>query len=237
MTIARWLNSHERICGRHESRLQLVQWSTEYAEGTASRDETLSRLEDLFLDGTVYHPELIHVESDQKVYNLMPLLSEILPQARFIWLVRSGYDVVSSLVGRGWYSQAPDSFQEHNVAWWWKNWRVEGDRTDPVLKDWSDMPQFEKCAWYWAHANATIESALEELRVEQVLRIRLEDIESDADRIATFCGVRPFGKKMPIANHAAHEKYDKAKWSEREKEAFERWCGPLMTRFYPTSAA
>ncbi|MEM9354948.1 MAG: hypothetical protein AAGB04_01930 [Pseudomonadota bacterium] len=233
MSFAHWLNSHERIRGRHESRLQLVQWSTEYAERRVNRDETLSRLKDLFLDGTVYNPDIIHVESDQKLYNLLPLLSEIFPRARFVWLVRSGYDVVSSLVGRGWYSQEPDSFQRNNVAWWWNNWRVQGDRTDPPASNWIEMTQFEKCAWYWAHANARIESTIGELRADHVLRTRLEDMEKDAERIAKFCGVGAFKTKVPISNPANHGKYDPAKWTEHEKEVFERWCGPLMRRLYP----
>lgn len=233
MSMAHWLNCHKQIRGRHESRLQLVQWSTEYAEHSAGRDETLSRLEELFLDGTVYDPNVIHIESDQKLYNLMPLLAELLPRARFIWLVRSGHDVVSSLVGRGWYSQEHDSFQRDNVSWWWNNWRVQGDRTDPPAPNWHNMAQFEKCAWYWGHVNSTIEAAIDELRDDRVFRTRLEDIKQDAVGIARFCGVVPFGKKMPILNSATHNKYDKSIWNEREKRAFEQWCGPMMRRLYP----
>lgn len=236
MSIARWLNRHKRIRGRHEPRLQLVQWSTEYAEGRVDKDETLSRLEDLFLDGTVYDPDVIYVESDQKLYNLMPLLAEILPRARFIWLVRSGYDVVASLVGRGWYAQELDYFQRNEVAWWWNNWRVQGDRTDPPAYDWANMTQFEKCAWYWAHSNAIIEAALKELRVDHTLQTRLEDIERDADTITRFCGVEPRGKRVPVSNAALHGKYDRTKWTELERNAFERWCGPLMRRLYPASS-
>lgn len=235
MTIAKWLNGHERIIGRHEARLQLVQWSTELAEGRVKQDETLSRLKDLYLDGTVYDPSRVHVESDQKLYNLLPLLAEVFPQARFIWLLRSGVDVVASLVGRGWYAEIPGSFQEQNFAWWWKNWRVRGDRTNPPAAGWADMGQFEKCAWYWAHVNATIESSLDKFPEERVLRIRLEDIERESDRIISFCGVESFRDAIPITNSAIYERYVRANWSKQDEEAFERWCSKLMSRLYPMS--
>ena len=232
-SIAQWLDGSDGVRGRHESRLQLVQWSTEYAEGTASREQTLKRLEDLFLDGTVYDPDIVHVESDQKFHNLLPLLAEILPQAKFIWLIRSGYAVVSSIVGRGWYSDQPSDFQNHHVDWWWENWRVQGSRTIPPADGWLDMNQFEKCAWYWGHTNRTIEVAVEDLPADKVMRLRLEDMKAEADRVASFCGVSNLGKKVPFANRASHSMYSSSVWSRDERHAFERWCGPLMARFYP----
>jgi len=232
-SIAQWLDCSDDVRGRHESRLQLVKWSTEYAEGVASREKTLARLEDLFLDGTVYDPDLVYVESDQKTYNLLPLLAEVLPQAKFVWLIRAGHAVVSSIVGRGWYARQPSNFQNHNVDWWWENWRVQGGRTNPPVEDWSLMTQFEKCAWYWSHANETIEAAVDELQPDKVLRIRLEDIGDETDRITSFCGVKRHSKRVPISNPARHSKHFHSNWSKDERIAFKRWCGPMMFRIYP----
>jgi hypothetical protein len=98
------------------------------------------------------------------------------------------------------------------------------------------MTQFEKCSWYWAHSNASIEAAVAEIQADHMLRTRLEDIDQDAGRIVKFCGVAPLGIRVPTFNHAIHGKYDRSKWTKHEKEAFERWCGPLMERLYPASS-
>jgi hypothetical protein len=113
----------------------------------------------------------------------IPFLVKLFPDARFIFLVRRGEDVVSSLMEG------------------WKNW--SGTGTDPwrfgrwhylVPPDWQawrDRPLQEICAYQWISSTMTAWEDLNRLRSGDFLLLRHEDLMTDPQagyrRIVDFC--------------------------------------------------
>ncbi|WP_114521941.1 DapH/DapD/GlmU-related protein [Altererythrobacter sp. ZODW24] len=232
-TLGNWCNRHPQINGQHEPRRQLIKWSTELDEGKIDKAEATALIRDLYLDGSVYDPAKIHLESDQKFYNLIPILQDALPNSKFIWLVRQSPKVVASVIGRGWYSQEAENFQESKNPWFREHWRVQGNLTSPAVEGFAAMSQFEKCAWYWAHVNRSIEAAFDGLPENRKLLVRLEDLSDQADDIISFAGAPPHSIPVTQENKAVHGRHKTEAWTSEEHQIHEKWCGEIMDRLYP----
>jgi omega-hydroxy-beta-dihydromenaquinone-9 sulfotransferase len=107
----------------------------------------------------------------------IPLLADVFPSARFVFLVRDGRAVAASLSRVDWW---PDSH-----VWWYGNtprrWADEG--RDP----------WEICARNWVEELHGIERGLEVVPPDAVLRLRYEDLVADPlpvlRRVTRFLGL------------------------------------------------
>ena len=231
-TIADLLNKHPRVVAKHEPRHQLIKLSADYAHGILSREEVKVRLERLFLDGSVFHPDRVHVESDLKYFNLLPVLNEIFPDARFIWLVRSGYEVVTSTHARSWFADGSHPVWPV-INWFFHKNRVRGDMTgDIAVPEWESMTPFQRNCWYWVYVNETIARDMEEIPESRRLFLRLEDIDNKVAELLTFLGVEATDLDVETSNQAFYVKQGPETWTQEQHEDFERLCGPLMKRLY-----
>lgn len=117
----------------------------------------------------------------------VPMLARLFPDARFVFLVRRGEDVVSSLM-EGWknWSGTPPG-----QAWRFTKWHY---LVPPGWRDWADRPLEEICAHQWRSSTTTAQSDLERWAPDRHLRLRHEDLIADPAegyrRIAEFCGLR-----------------------------------------------
>ena len=226
------LRQHEQIIAKHEPRNQLIKLSTDYAHGLVTREDAKARLERLFLDGSIYHPDRIYVESDQKYFNLIPLLQEVLPEARFIWLVRSADKVVASAYSRSWYADSSHPVW-HQIWWYYNKHRVAGDHAGAMpAADWAAMSPFERNCWYWAFVNETIEKDLAAIAPERHMLVRLEDLNTQVDAVLEFLGADAAALNVAKSNAAFYKKTEADAWEPEQVEAFERICGPVMKRLY-----
>ena len=231
-TIANLLNDHPDIIAKHEPRLSLVKLSTEYAHGILSRAQTKARLERMFLDGSVFHEDRVYVESDLKYFNLFPILSEIFPEARFVWLVRNGYDVVTSTYARSWFGDSSHPVW-NSVPWLFHKYRVQGDHSGDVTpEDWATMTPFQRNCWYWAYVNRTIERDMAEIPGDRTFLLRLEELGSVTDDLLSFLGFGHVDLEARQTNKAFYDKAGPDTWSNTQKADFERICGPMMKRLY-----
>lgn len=231
-TIANLLNKHPGIIALHEPRHQLIKLSTDYAHGLLPRDAVKARLERMFLDGSVYHGDRIYLESDQKYFNLFPILAEIFPQAKFIWLVRSAYDVVTSTHSRSWFADHTHPVFAQ-INWFYHRYRVEGDKSGDVsADDWAGMTWFQRNCWYWTYVNEKIEQDLAGIDASRKMFLRLEDLNGRVGEVLDFLGVGPADLNVEKTNEAFYTKQGPDTWSAEQKADFERFCGPLMKRLY-----
>jgi acetyltransferase-like isoleucine patch superfamily enzyme len=236
MTMVNLLGQCPRIDVRHEPRTQLIQWSTAYAHRDISRRELIERLAELYLDTSTY-PEGRHlVESDHKTFNLIPLLAEIMPNARFIWLNRAAHAVVASTVGRGWYAD-----DEHPVKaaipWYFHHFRVTGAGTREMSAEtWAALSTFEKNCWYWSYVNRVIAADIVDLAPERWMHLRLEELNDRHRDVQEFLGVDADASlRTTRSNKAFYSKALPSRWSPEDKVAYQRWCAPLMADLYPES--
>jgi acetyltransferase-like isoleucine patch superfamily enzyme len=234
-TIAAVLNQHPKVDAKHEAHLQLVKWSTDYAHGALSYDDMKRKLTQLLLQTSVYRDDTVYVFSDLKLFNLTPILREIIPSAKFVWMMRSASAVVASTVGRSWYA-GPSHPVWKNIDWYYHDNRIRGDLCGSVTAaEWATMTPFEKNCWYWTHVNEVIERDLNQVPESLRRTQRLEDFDASAAlALQTFIGVEPMNIAVTAANEARYDKH--AAWTKQEKASFDKICGPLMRRLYPGDA-
>ena len=132
-------------------------------------------------------------DSSNKLSWLIPELAQMLPNAKFVHLVRDGrkvagsffrkltdecYDDASTRILQAHYdnpAQTPAPPPEKK--YWWPVPRS----SDPLAKKFRGFDQFERICWHWAEVNRVIVAALSTLPKENHLFIRLEDLRGSAD--------------------------------------------------------
>ena len=232
-SIAKLLDQHPSIDSRHEPRHQLIKWSTDFAHGKITKTDLEKQLRQLFLDTSTYKRDVMRLESDQKYSTMIPILAEIFPDAKFVWLTRSASSVVASTVGRSWYSDNSHPVW-NRIPWYYHEYRLRGDRSGSVLcEDWSAMNSFEKNCWYWGYVNSKIERDFVGLDANRKFHLRLEEISTQTESLLEFLDVPSMKMAQKSSNPAFYPKFSEEDWSEEEREAYTKWCAPLMHRLYP----
>lgn len=156
--------------------------------GLADRAEALKTLTKTHVAATRYSTAALWGDSSNKLSWLIPELAELLPDARFVHLVRDGRKVASSyfhkLGGECYDDRSNEILQAHyddpahvpapppEKKYWWPVPR----RDDPMAQPFRAFGQFERIAWHWAEINGTILNGLSSLPSRQHLFVRLEDL-------------------------------------------------------------
>jgi hypothetical protein len=107
----------------------------------------------------------------------IPVLADVFPEARFVFLVRDGRAVAASLSRVDWW---PDSY-----VWWYggspRRWAAD------------DRDPWEICARNWVEELQQIESGLDGVPVTQVLRLSYEELvaapAATLQRVGGFVGL------------------------------------------------
>ncbi len=243
-TISSLLSQHSQLTCLHEPRLQLIRLSTEFAHGEKSYEQTKDELDSIYCNSSNY-PLGIYGESDQKLWNLIEIIAELMPSSRFIWLIRDGRDVVASTYARRWFDKdienregSPTSPNKFLCRWMY--YRIDGAKCGVFSQaEWDEMSVFEKNCWYWSYVNSSIEKQLQQLPGWRWYTIKLEEIEDKVSSLLNFLGVEfepltipKLNAFKPNVNWYKTQKhwYD---WEEREKLAFIKYCGKEMDKWYP----
>lgn len=237
MTIARTL-SHVKGCKAvHEPSPELILESSAYHYGKFPQEklrEILIETRKPVVDGSVY------CESNQTLSLMIPLLVETFPEARYIWLIRNGMDVVASTMQKQWYTGHSENHGRYEdcspIEKAWIDGRIEGDRCgDMKQAEWAALDRFGRCAWYWGYVNRVIEKDLNRYAPGRFKTILLEEISLKLKGLIEWMGFET--TSVPTAerhNPAKRTPYHWSEWTSDERENFERFCGELMDRFYPS---
>lgn len=127
-----------------------------------------------------------YIETSHYNTFLAPVIAEILPNARFIHLVRHPVDVVLSAVQRKWYLDNPDDVM-----------RIRPRRDSQV--PWDEYNILQKNAWSWAETNQWIIDFCRTLPDEQYHLIHAEDMF--AGRAETITQLYDFTQIMEPAEN------------------------------------
>jgi hypothetical protein len=125
-------------------------------------------------------------DSSNKLSWLIPDLAALLPQARFVHLVRDGRKVAGSYfhkLGDECYDDRSTAVLrahlEHGAPapppekkYWWPLPRPE----DPMHEAFKSFDQFGRIAWHWSEVNRVILESLAALPEERQMFVRLEDL-------------------------------------------------------------
>ena len=117
----------------------------------------------------------------------IPLIASLFPDARFIYLVRRGEDVVSSLM-EGWKRWSGSQ----QAPWHYSGWHY---LVPPGWRNWIDRTLQEICAFQWIESNRFAMADLQALPPERRLLVRHEELIEDSRsvyrRILSFCELEP----------------------------------------------
>lgn len=233
-SIAVSLSKHPDINCFHEPRTQLIRLSTEYAHKTISREELLTELTAIF--DTATYNGIFNGESDQKLFNLIDEISNILPEAKFIWLIRDAKEVVASATARNWFSD--NEYNPNASDYWlniWQKYRLNGFLCGEFSKEqWSAMSVFERNCWYWKFVNETIEKKLANIADDRKLKVTLSELNEDIGVVFDFLGASRRDVIMSKVNRvkAGHNLKDTENWSKEEWEIYEKYCAEGMNKWY-----
>lgn len=169
----------------------------------------------------------------------IPLLVDVFPGARFLFIVRRGEDVVSSLM-EGWknWSGTPEG-----KPWEFTKWHY---LVPPGWREWIHRPLEEICTFQWIQATETAAADLQRYAPDRCLQLRHEDLigdpEDEYDRIREFCGLRPSPSFARVVASATDRQFTTGgsrprsdKWKRLHAEEIRRvshLIEPVNNRFY-----
>lgn len=185
-------------------------------------------------------------DSSNKLSWLVAELAALLPQARFVHLVRDGRKVAGSyarkLADECYDDRSTAILAQHLAApdhvpapppekkYWWPQARLD----DPWAKDFPNFSPFERMAWHWAEINRVIFEGLKAVPAESQYFVRLEDLQDHAEAVAdlfSFLGLICTNEIASLFSrpHNVNRPEDRLLDSE-ETAAFTRIAAPMMQR-------
>lgn len=188
----------------------------------------------------LYKPSTIRLVEKTPANSLrIPLLVEVFPDARFIFVVRRGEAVVSSLM-EGWkrWNNAPEGEPFRFRKWHYL--------VPPGWQEYVDEPLESICAFQWIESNRFAHQDLERLAEDRYLLVKHEDLVGDPasayGRIQQFCELPVsayFDSVVSRANTRAYTTGGSAprrdKWKElhgAEIESVRSRLAPINEMFY-----
>lgn len=175
---------------------------------------TLAARFELFVEA--YRAGRTYVETNNRITFFAPALAHLLPNARFIHVVRHPGDFVRSGMRRGYY--APGVVQHQRL-------------TPPDFPEWSSYSEVEKICWEWNEINSFIEHFKESVAADRVLTIRSEAMFREPDAMLAVLDFLGTGedeelvtaitegqfKPVNVQSKGSYPKYEQ--WPEADKVA------------------
>ena len=234
-TIARTLNALPGCYCPHEPVPTLIAEGSAYRHGQVS-GEKIRRILRESRSPTFYGAT--YGESNQKLSFVIPELAETFLEAKFVWLIRNGLDVVASIMARGWYGGYEEDYETMPERWKaWRDHRIQGDLCGDVSKKkWMRMAPFERCCWYWSYVNRLVCHDLKLHAPGRYRVLKLENIHQDLLKTVRWLGLPALAVPAARRHNKAesYQPYHWKQWSQAEREKFETWCCEQMDYFYPT---
>jgi hypothetical protein len=236
-TIARVLSQHPGVKCLHEPRPQMIRLSTELAHGIKTAADVEEELRAIFCESSVFPADRMYGESDQKYWNLIPILARLLPNSRFIWLIRDGRDVAASKYATTWFREEEKqqgTADSADLTLRWMHYREDGARAGCFSgEQWTAMPVFEKICWSWQHVNEGIEREIGDLPRDRWAMIRLEELEERIGDLFWLLAVDSSPVKVEQHNRSAGAVKRWEEWDSSMRRTFEARCGAGMDRWFP----
>jgi hypothetical protein len=167
-------------------------------------------------------------ESNHYAYPFIEFLQEEYPEAKFIHLIRNGYETVISWEARkrGIYPKDGTPGNQWAVA------KPEPSAGDPWHEAWQSFKRRQKIIWYWAHANDFIDKKLRALDPSRRMLVRLEDLDEDKmNEIVDFLGLPRSWDRELLGPHNESRKSLRRGWTSRHLRHFREIAGEVADRF------
>lgn len=241
------LSAADDVEMHHEYMVHIVQpLAVRRYMGWIGREETLAQLRATYAAAIAYSRARHWGDSSNKASWLIPELSELLPRAKFVHLVRDGRKVAGSYfhkLGAECYdplsTAALQAFADDSAGrlapppekkYWWPLARPD----DARAREFRGFDQFQRIAWHWAEINRVILESLAGLEPAQRYFVRLEDLHASADAVRDLFDFLDIPCRADIAAlfarpHNVNRPEDKA-LDARQRAQFEAVAAPMMAQ-------
>lgn len=173
---------------------------------------------------------LIHGETDLLMTPFCDLISEEIPDSKFIVLVRDPRDFVRSGMRRNYF---------HGHLWDFGRLRPKEDTVK--FEEWKALDQFSKICWLWNETYQKINLMVNKLEEDRVLVVRFEDMISSIEKIReiyNILGLKGFDEEKIRAilsqklNKQLSGSYIRPEdWSANLNDTLWRICGQTAEKY------
>jgi hypothetical protein len=171
----------------------------------------------------------VYAETSARLTFFAPAIAQVLPEARFIHLVRHPGDVIRSGMRRSWYSDNRSD-----------RYRIRPQAGDPYFENWESLPRFEKICWYWNAYNSFALRFTDIVEARRFLLLKAEDLFAargeTLEQLFEFIGVPSPGSEALAAEldhkHNRQVKNDYPRfeeWNESQRKTLAAVAGDTMT--------
>ena len=210
MTITELLNRCPQIKAEHEPEPRLIREGTEYLSGKLTHPDAMEAF-------APFDTWDINVVVNHKISTMLPVVKDVFPEAKIIWLIRDVRTFISSVMARNWYIPGKDKGL-------YGAFRLPAPDyiTDPVAK----------CAWYWQYFNWRIQRDMGDL---PYMMVKMEEINERSGEIFDFLDYeRPLDLTTRTLN-ATGNKSKLVPWTQWSVEQFfevDNHAGDIMEEHY-----
>lgn len=212
--------------------------------GLIDAEETAQVIRQTHL-AAIRHSEAAHWgDSSNKNAWLIADIAGLLPDAKFVHLVRDGrkvagsyfrklaeecYDDRSTAILQAFYDDpAHRSPPPPEKKYWWPVPRKD----DPQAAAFRGFDQFQRIAWHWAEINRVILDSLAALPASQTLFVRLEDLQGSAQQVRSLfrflnLPYRDVNAAMFARPHNVNRPEDRL-LDARQRDRFDAIAGAMM---------
>ena len=171
---------------------------------------------------------LAYIETSPQVTFLARPIANLLPNARFIQLIRDPKAVIASGIRRKWFTGNAND-----------RWRIEPRQVSD--DSWASLSPLEKNAWLWTETNSWIDNFAQENPGAPFLAVKSEDLfagkMATLNELFSFAGVDHPSPRLTRKVLAARMNEQRggatysADWPEHIVQRVRAICGPLANRF------
>lgn len=175
---------------------------------------------------------LAYCDANAFAYNLVDYLRMRYPGARFVHLVRDGYDCV-----RSWARRVGSTYPDSVAPWASIPWLLAKPvpfPSDPMHAQWDGFDRVQRIAWFWHHVNTNIAERF--ARIDPACRrtVRIEDFDAAAaDELLRFCEL-PATYDPATLGASDPSSGPTIEWTDESIRRFDAIAGQTMAMFgYP----
>lgn len=239
--IAKLIDQHSDADCYHDSFPPIYSYANDKLYNRTSDQSIKERIISLY-NACDMSKGIVHGQSDQKLSALIPILAELFPQAKFLWLIRSADSFVNSSYPRGWFRNSEFGYGENKEEFFPQLARPSdfdaAHRTNGYLleifteEEWKSMTAFERNCWYWTYWNTMIENELSKIDASRSKMIRLNQLNEKTPEILNFLNLSSVELETKKTNKAKYKKIGRQDWNEKMETIYEKWCTEKMNQWF-----
>ena len=222
--MADFLNRFPEVYAIHEPKPYFLSLGIEFCQGRPSFNKAVKVIESkrraLIKDARRRRARML-VESNNRLFSLIPVLRELQRGCKIIHIARDGRDYVRSGMSRGWYSKTDKS----------PRLKACDFLEDSHRNHWNAMTRFEKISWQWQKKDGYI---FQQVRYDpNAITIKFEDIFKDKHFTGLMCIAGHLGldrhrakilaRSMVSQGRFKTKKYTIPKWQQWNQELVDQF--------------